>query len=49
MRSFCRDLCYQMLGNEVLAAAYTCTCPDCWPLLYALDVCWALQYVKSPR
>lgn len=49
MRCFYRDLCYQMLGDEVLAAAYMCTYPDCWPLLYALDVCWTLQYVKSLR
>ena len=30
-----------------MAAAYAVTRPDCWPLIYALDVCWTLQYVKS--
>lgn len=47
MRAFYSDLFYQLVGNEIMAAAYASTCPDCWPLLYALDVCWTLQYVKS--
>jgi len=49
VRRFCREACLQVLGDGIMAMAYAYTCPDSWPLLYALDVCWTVQYVKSLR